>query len=174
MSWNLGGIIIQTRWDEAETNLLKKLGLPTEMKSRQIDIADTLELSSFWSSIRVEDDYTLILNRLLPYNLSYKSPFSSPLDKKLKQLSQTAPILVFFMDGITATFGLCIFEDGNVLRARKVVSGEMVADYGKPYPEEFDLDDEEERIFVLTARWLGIPLDELFFAPSFDMNVYGK
>ena len=174
MSWKLGGIILSARWPQSEESLLQELGLSAVQTSR-LHIADTLELALSTTSVAVSENSTLILNRLLPYDLSFTPPFSASLDLQLKQLSKIAAVLSFFMDGMSSTYGVVVFEAGSVVRARKVVSGRVVLDFGKPYAEETGLEneaDEETRIFALTKRWMETSLDDLFFNPSFYLNVY--
>jgi hypothetical protein len=176
MSWKLGSILIQTRWPDTEANLLQQIGLSPGPQVHHMHISDALSLSPSATAIAAHDQYSLVLNRLLPYDLSYEPPFSTVLDQQLKQLSQKAPLLCFFMDGITSTYGFCVFEKGIVTRARKTISNRLVVNYGNPYLEETGFEneenDEEARIFSLSTRWLNTPLDDLFFDPSFFMNVY--
>jgi len=168
--------LILGRWPGTDAKLLQALGLASNGHSKIVHISDTLQYPASSTSIAISENCTLVLNRLLPYDLNYEPPFSTELDQRLKQISIVAPILAFFIDGMSLTYGLCVFAEGKVVRARKTISGRTVSNYGIPYPEEVNAvdmqEDEEARILALSARWLGAPLDTLFFVPSFFMNVY--
>jgi hypothetical protein len=172
MSWKLGFILLQARWQKSEADLLEELGFSDLPEPQKIHIGGAIKMFPSTTSVAVSESFTMVLNGLLVYDLSYNPPFSSDLDGRLKHFSKTAPVLAGFMDGVTSTYGFCIFEDGKVLRARQIISGKLKVNYGKPFAEEEDADNEEARIFALTARWLGEPLFEYFFDPAFNMNAY--
>ena len=172
MSWKIGFILLKSRWQGAETDLLDELGLTEAGEPRKLHIDEATKLYPSTTAVAVGDDYTMILNDLLPYDLSFEPPFSWDLDESLKNLSKTAPVLAGFMDGATSTYGFCIFEKGKVTRARQVVSARLETNFGELCPEENETSDEEAAIFALTTRWLGEPLYEFFFKPAFSMKVY--
>jgi hypothetical protein len=177
MSWKLGFVMIGARWPGTEAGLLHELGFAALPAPREVHIADTLELFPSTSAVAVGDDYTLVLNGLLPYDLAYEPPFSAPLDERLKALSKLAPVLVGFIDGRSATSGFCVYEAGRATRARKIVSGRAETDYGAPFEEERTSEDAEAKIFALTGRWLRErwlrePLDDFIIDAEIFMNVY--
>lgn len=171
MSWKLGFIVIGERRPAAE--MLAALGVTAAGAPRAMSPAEALEpVVEGATAVLSAAGFTLVLDRRRPYDLAYAPPFDGPLDRRLKELSKTAPVLAGFLDGTSASAAFCVFEDGAAIRARKVVSGRPAEDHGAPLAEEKSAADEESRLFAVTARWLGAPLDDLFFEPDPEAEVY--
>jgi hypothetical protein len=172
MSWKLGFVIVGNH--QTADEIFAALGVKMKHPPRVMPLADALEPTAQGAfAVQSEDSYTLVLNRLLPYDLSFAPPFESALEVRLKRLSKSFSVLAGFVDGSSATAGFIVFERGEMVRARKIVSGEVEEDHGALLDEEKKAKrGEESRIFAVTGRWLGMPLDDLFFESEKGIEVY--
>lgn len=173
MSWKFAGIIFK---DVKEEKVLSSFSNLSETKS-SISLSESLKTNFKDYAIGQVDGSVVIINHTLPYNSTYGKEALSQLDEKLAVLSENTQALCFILDGVTGTYGMSFFKNGQKVRSKKYISGSQPVTYGARLPEEnlnAETGDEEALIFDLIVKLLEQPLEQLIFDDNILLTVYKK
>jgi hypothetical protein len=169
MSWKFGAIYLQKNYSGDLSECLKKLDISCAPTQTQITLRETTTSNFYNTAVGFHHQCTLIHDNQLPYDACFEDDSLYELDEILAALSAETPVLCFFLDGITNTSGLAVFRDGQRVRQRGIISGEIRVDAGVPLPEEQaflpDNNQDEERIFAIIKGFTGTDFTALLDEP---------
>jgi hypothetical protein len=159
MSWKFGAIYLQKNYSGDLSECLKKLDISCVPMQTQITLRETTTSNFYNTAVGFHHQCTLIHDNQLPYDACFEDDSLYELDEILAALSAEAPVLCFFLDGITNTSGFALFRDGQRIRQRGIMSGQITVDSGVPLPEEkgfsSEANQDEERIFAIIKNFTG-------------------
>jgi hypothetical protein len=133
MSWNFGGIAVEKDYVdsvEAITGLLNELDIYRIITDNEFDFMKACSNANTGTAAGTVNGHTLLIDHTLPYDCSFTAGEESMLDKKLAQFSQKTAALVFFLDGISDTYGFSFFKNGKRERRWSVQPGDILCDEG--------------------------------------------
>lgn len=168
MSWKFAGIIFQ---DQDKNNVLESFK-HLEKTNSSVDFNEALKSSFKEYGIGKINQAVVIFNHILPYESDYGMKTLSKLDETLATLSKNSKALCFFIDGVTDTYGISLFENGVKVRSKQSISGSPSINYGAKLPEEETNKEDEELIFDLIGSFLNEPPENLIFSDSTTLSVY--
>lgn len=170
MSWKFAGIIIK---GVKEKEVLSSFG-NLKKTNRSVSLSEALKTNFKDYAIGKVDGSVVVIHHTLPYDSTYGEKTMSLLDQQLAALSKNARALCFILDGVTGTYGLSFFIDGQKVRSKKNISGSQPVIYGARLPEETnaETEDEEVLIFDLIATLLEQPLEQLIFDDTISLTIY--
>jgi Family of unknown function (DUF6928) len=176
MGLTLAAILIGKDFRGSYPQLLERLGRAGAQPAGPVTLSEVSKPGFDGTAIGSYSGATLLIDPYLPYDCSHRPDRSGPLDERLAELSAEAPVLCFFSDETSMSFGFSFYQDGRRVRGRLVTPEELLADFGLPLPAEAPFDparhDDTRRIWALTATFLGEPLDRLVGDGSLTLTSY--
>jgi hypothetical protein len=176
MGLTLAAILIGNDYLGRYPQLLERLGRAGAQEAGPISLSEATKPAFDGTAIGSHGGATLLIDPYLPYDCSHRPDRSGPLDERLAELSTETPVLCFFSDETSMSFGFSLYQDGRRIRGRLVTPEEILADFGQPLPAEAPFDparhDDTQRIGALTAYFLGEPLDRLIGDGSLTLIRY--
>jgi hypothetical protein len=169
MSWKFGAIYLQKNYKDNLPECLEKLDISCVPTQAQITLREATVSNFYNTAVGFYDQCTLIHDNQLPYDACFEDESLYELDEILATLSAETPVLCFFLDGMTNTSGLALFRDGQRVRQRGIMSGEITVDSGTPLPEEQaflpEENQDEARIFAVIKGFTGADFTQLLDKP---------
>ena len=176
MSYTLSGILINKNCKKDRRTILSLTGTSEAAAAPLIRIKEATKKDFRNTAVFFEDNYSLIINHRIGYDLSVGENNFSGLDSKLLQLANRCQIMAFYMDGVSGSYGFSIFEHKQRIRRRFVNPNEIIIDEGNILDEEHQFDphhlNDEHRIFVLAKKILGSSFFQMIFDNKINMEVY--
>jgi hypothetical protein len=129
MSWKFGGIYIKPGFEDPE-EALHFLQIDKRFTYQTISFSDVVNSAFGNTAIGIINGISLVHDNLLPYNNSYEAGTSTDADFNMMELSRTAEIIPFFLDGTSESYGLNHFKDGKRISRYAVTGGELILNEG--------------------------------------------
>ena len=161
MSFKFGGLIIRKAENVSNEDILAVLK-KENFKDRGNVSMDEATSSDFnpVGFLRVADS-ALVLNRDIPYSVSFDPAEPSKLNDRLEVLSKNREILCFHLNGTSGSYAWSIFENGKWTRGRSVSDGKSLSDFGKPTAFDQDIKPDEDGLIKLIGNFIGKPFFSL-------------
>jgi hypothetical protein len=173
MSWQFGNIIFAHNFEAEKVKLLKGLRLQLNSTiTRPLTYEEVISSEFEGTAISFYQKCTIISDFFLSEQTIITFPQLSPLDRSLMSLSADGDILSFYLQGNIGAYGWAYYKDGEKIRTRKDLEGEVLVDAGEPLAEESGNEDPSTIIFNLSKRLLGVRVDHLIFDPGISFTVY--
>jgi hypothetical protein len=169
MSWKFGGIYIKPGFENPE-EALHFLQVDKRFTYKKIHFSDVVNSSFADTAIGTLKNVTLVHDNLLPYNNSYEADTYTEADFRMIQLSKTAEMIVFFLDGISGSYGLNHFRAGERTRRYAVMGGQVILKEGN-FTGEGEMDNET-KMMKWMQEFTGISFVELVNNTGLDMYCF--
>lgn len=130
MAWKFGGIYLKNNFDGDPGAVLNRLSINKRFTYDIVRFSATVDSTFEPTAIGILDGVTLVHDNLLPYNHSYEADTLNTADEQLLVLSREVESIVFYLDGITESYGLAQFKDGHRIRHFSVLSGDLIVQEG--------------------------------------------
>lgn len=158
MSWKFGGLVMQKNFSKKLEGIFETLGRAPIFSGTILSFRESLNVKGNQSAAGSINQNTILLNEFLPYDCSFTPGKESGFDKKLASVSKEGPILVFFLDGTSGTYGFSVFEDGERTRRWAAIGVDILCNEGEYLEaetffiagiEKSDVYDSEEEARVI-------------------------
>lgn len=130
MAWKFGGIYLKHDFGGDYILALNQLGIDKRFTDRRVRFSVVIDSTFDLTAIGIVRGITMVHDNLLPYSYSYDADTFYPADERLMLLSLDVECLVFYLDGITESYGLAHFRNGRRVRHFSMLSGEVIVQEG--------------------------------------------
>ncbi len=129
MSWKFGGIYIKPGFEDPE-QAIRFLQIDRKFSYETIRFTNVVNSSFENTAVGFINGVTLVHDNYLPYNNSYEADTFNDYDFILMDISKSAEIVSFFLDGTTESYGLNHFKEGKRIRRCAVMGREIILEEG--------------------------------------------
>jgi hypothetical protein len=172
MSWKFGGLVIKKDFSKNLEGIFETLGRAQKFSGTILSFRESLNVKGAQSAAASVNQTTLLFNEFLPYDCSFTSGRESGFDKKLATISAEAPILVFFLDGTSGTYGFSFFEEGERKRQWAATGENVLCNAGEHLDAETPFligtanteqysSDEEARVIQVIEDFVQVEFSKL-------------
>lgn len=172
MSFSFGGLIIKNAGVLTDGQVLevaknKRLRYDRDVSlhqaaSRQLEGVGLLR----WS------DMAFVFDKDLPYACSFDSTKPTALDIRLGALSTQHESLCYLLNGTSESYAYAIYENGKMVRAKSVSSGEQLSDSGRETPVDQHIALDEAGMIHLFENFTGIPFTTFMGDGRMEVKVF--
>lgn len=171
MSWKFGGVYIKPGFKNPE-EALRFLNIDKRFTYETVAFAAVVNSAFADTAIGYINGVSLVHDNWLPYNNSYDAGTFTDADYTMKEQSNTADIVSFFLDGITESYGWNHFSGGERIQRYAVMGGNLVVAEGSIVPPA------GERNEAIIIRWLqefaGINFQHLLKKENVNMYRFSE
>lgn len=165
MSYKFGGVCLSKNYEQTPKTWQQLLEIPCAGEGGTVSMKAAT--STTWPGVAYAyvDDCTLIQANDYVMDANFYDTELYELDELLATASSQTKILIYWLDGVTGTYGFSLFENGERKRVRGILNGKIAMDEGELLPAEkhFSKEDknDEERIFAIIEAFTGRSLTML-------------
>ncbi|GAA4400503.1 hypothetical protein GCM10023187_13770 [Nibrella viscosa] len=131
MAWKFGGIYLKNDFGGDPVLALNRLGIDKRFTDERVRFSTVIDSTFEPTAIGIVGSVTLVHDNRLPYNHSYEADTVYPADERLLLLSHEVESLVFYLDGITDSYGLAHFQGGRRVRHFSMQRGDLIVQEGE-------------------------------------------
>lgn len=130
MSWKFGGIYLKNDFGGDPGLALHRLDIDKRFTDEKVRFSAVIDSAFESTAIGIVKGITLVHDNWLPYDHSYEADTVYLADECLLMLSQEVENMVFYLDGITSSYGLAHFKNGHRIRHLSVLGGDFIVQEG--------------------------------------------
>jgi hypothetical protein len=159
MSYKFGGLCLLKNYEQNPQTWQKMLDMPCAGGLGAVSMKAAT--SGIWPGIAYAylDSCILIQANEYVMDANFYDDELYELDQLLATASTQIQIFIYWLDGMTSTYGFALFENGKRTRVRGILNGNVAMDDGEPLPAEqhFGKEDinDEVRIFTIIESLIG-------------------
>ena len=135
MSWKFGGIYLKSDFNGDHALAISKLEIDKRPTDERVRFSTVTDSTFAETAVGIIGQVTLVHDNRLPYDHSYEADTLYLADEQLLLLSRDIENVVFFLDGITNSYGLAHFKSGRRIGHVSILSGEEIVLEGISWPD---------------------------------------
>ncbi|MBD2700764.1 hypothetical protein IC229_08955 [Spirosoma sp. BT702] len=158
MAWKFGGIYLKHSFNGDPVLALNRLDVHKRFCYERARFSVTVSSTFEPTAIGLIDNVALMHDNVLPYDHSYDADTYYPADHRLMVLSREIENVVFYLDGITNSYGLAHFRNGERITHFSQLSGEVIVQEGDFAP---DATSVETQLLTWLDTFTGLSFNKL-------------